>query len=238
MTEYDHADLYDLFYEWKDYVAESAKIRGIVQERNPDAKTLLDVACGTGVHLGRLRQWYEVEGLDRSERMLAVARDRLAGVPLHRGDMLEFDLGKTFDVVTCLFSSIGYVLTVENLERAVATMARHLAPGGVLIVEPWFAPADFDPHHLGRLIVVERPDMHAVRMNGSRTDGTLSSFDFHFMIGRPGSVEHRTEIHTLGLFERDQYRAAFERAGLAVEHDEEGLMGRGLWIGRRAGDGG
>ena len=232
MAEYDvSADLYDLFYEWKDYAAEAATVRDIVAARNPAARTLLDVACGTGVHLAHLRTWFDVEGLDRNERMLDVARERLPDVELHVGDMVDFDLGQTFDVVTCLFSSIGYVLTVENLERAAATMARHLAPGGVLIVEPWFAPADFDPQHLGRLIVVERPDMHAVRMNGSRTDGTLSSFDFHYMIGRPGTVELRTEVHTLGLFERDTYRAAFEGAGLSVEYDEDGLMGRGLWIG-------
>jgi SAM-dependent methyltransferase len=186
------------------------------------------------VHLSHLRAWYEVEGLDRNQRMLDVARGRLPDLPLQRGDMLDFDLDRTFDVVTCLFSSIGYALTVENLDRAVATMTRHLASGGVLIVEPWFAPEEFDPQHLGRLIVVERPDMHAVRMNGSRLDGNLSSFDFHYMIGRPGAVELRTEIHTLALFTRAQYRRAFQRAGLAdVEYDAEGLMGRGLWIGRR-----
>ena len=33
--------------------------------------------------------------------------------------MTAFDLGKTFDLVTCLFSSIGYVKTLENLARAV-----------------------------------------------------------------------------------------------------------------------
>jgi SAM-dependent methyltransferase len=214
VSEYDHADLYDLFYEWKDYAAESAVIRDTVEARNTSARTLLDVACGTG-----------------SEPMLAVARDRLGDVPLHRGDLVEFELGTTFDVVTCLFSSIAYALTVENLERAVATMARHLSPGGVLIVEPWFAPDEFDPQHLGRMIAVERPGMQAVRMNGSRLDGTLSSFDFHFLVGRPGTVEHRVETHTLGLFTRDGYRAAFERAGLSVEYDSEGLMGRGLWIG-------
>lgn len=236
MTGFDEtAELYDLFYEWKDYATEAAKVRDIVAARNPTARTLLDVACGTGVHLGHLRDWYQVEGLDLNEKLLAVARQRLSDVPLHRADMLDFDLGRTFDVVTCLFSSIGYVQTVENLDRAVATMARHLAAGGLLVVEPWFAPEVFDPQHLGSLVVVERPELQAVRTNGSRVDGNLSTFDFHYLIARPGTVEHRTEMHTLGLFTRNEYRAAFERAGLSVEHDEQGLMGRGLWIGRRAG---
>ena len=54
--------------------------------------------------------------------------------------MTAFDLGCRFDVVTCLFSSIGYVGTVERLDQAIATMAAHLEPGGTLIVEPWLSP--------------------------------------------------------------------------------------------------
>ncbi len=41
------AELYDLFYDWKDYRAEAEKVRELVAARNPDARTLLDVACGT-----------------------------------------------------------------------------------------------------------------------------------------------------------------------------------------------
>lgn len=224
------AELYDLFYDWKDYAAEAAKVRGIVTDRNPEARTLLDVACGTGRHLEHLRDAYAVEGLDLDEGLLAVAAERLPGVALHHADMRDFDLGRRFDVVTCLFSSIGYVQTTENLALAIASMARHLAPSGVLLVEPWFAPEQFDPQHIGRVVVAERPDIQAVRMNGSRVDGTLSILDFHYLVARPGTVEHLTETHTLGLFRPEEYRAAFERAGLAVEHDDEGLMGRGLWI--------
>ena len=224
------AELYDLFYDWKDYAGEAAKVRDIVAARNPGARTLLDVACGTGRHLEHLRDAYAVEGLDVDEGLLAVAAERLPGVALHHADMRDFDLGRTFDVVTCLFSSIGYVQTAENLKRAVAAMARHLEPSGVLLVEPWFAPEQFDPHHIGRVVVAERPDLQVVRMNGSRVDGTLSILDFHYLVARPGTVEHLVETHALGLFTPDQYRAAFERAGLAVEHDADGLMGRGLWI--------
>jgi hypothetical protein len=59
--------------------------------------------------------------------------------------------------------------------------------------------------------------------------------DFHHLIGRPGSVEYVVQEHSLALYTDDEYRAALEAAGLAVEHDEEGPMGRGLWIGRRSG---
>jgi SAM-dependent methyltransferase len=227
----ESAELYDLFYDWKDYAGEALRVRGIVEARRPGAATLLDVACGTGRHLEELRDHYEIEGLDLDDGLLEVARRRLAGVRLHRDDMRTFDLHRRYDVVTCLFSSIGYVESVEGLRSAIGAMARHVAPGGLLIVEPWFAPDAFDPNHIGRVVVAERPDLQAVRMNGSRVDERVSELEFHYLIARPGTVEHRTEVHRLGLFTEDEYRDALMAAGLAVEHDAKGLMGRGLWIG-------
>ena len=62
--------------------------------------------------------------------------------------MRSFDLGRRFDAVTCLFSSIGYLLTPEDLEQGIARMAAHVAPGGVLVVEPWFTPDAWRPGSL------------------------------------------------------------------------------------------
>ena len=226
------AELYDLFYGWKDYRAEAERVRQLIGERHPAAATLLDVACGTGRHLEHFKDWFTVEGLDVDDGLLAVARRRLPDTPLHHADMREFELGRRFDAVTCLFSSIGYVQSLDGLQRAIATMARHVAPGGLLIIEPWLTPDRFEPV-LGRMVVVDRPDMQAVRMNASRVDGRHSVLEFHYLVARPGSIEHLTETHVIGLFTDDEMRSAMEVAGLAVEHDPEGLMGRGLWIGRR-----
>jgi SAM-dependent methyltransferase len=224
------ARIYDAVYSWKDYPREAELLHGLVQARKPDATTLLDVACGTGAHLAEFRGRYRCEGLDLDPELLAVARGRLPDVPLHRGDMREFDLGRRFDVVTCLFSSIGYVLTVEALERAVAAMARHLAPGGVLVVEPWLTPEAVTTPHVGA-VFVDEPELKIARVNTIEVDGRRSSFEFHYLVGTPAGVEHFTEPHELGLFTHEEYLAAFRTAGLAVEHDEEGLMGRGLYIG-------
>ena len=228
-------ELYDLFYEGKDYRAEAERIRDLVRERHASATLLLDVACGTGKHLEELRQWFIVEGVDLDDGLLAVARARLPDVRLHLGDMRTLDLGTTFDVVTCLFSSIGYVQTLDGLHLAMASMARHLKPGGLLIVEPWLTPDGMDPRHLSEPIVVERPELRAVRMNGIRIEGRRSIMDFHYLVARPGSVEHVVEEHVLGLFTENEYRASFEAAGLIVEHDPVGLIGRGLWIGSQPG---
>ena len=227
------AKLYDLFYERKDYAREADRIRDLIRERHPSAATLLDVACGTGVHLAHLRPWFIVEGVDTDERLLNVAKARLPGVPLHVADMRTLDLGRQFDVVTCLFSSIGYVETIDGLRQAVAAMARHVADGGLLVIEPWLTPDAVDPTHLSDPIVVERAGLRAVRMNGIRVEDGRSILDLHYLVGRPGTVEHVVEEHTLGLFTNDDYRSALEAVGLVVEHDREGLIGRGLWVGRK-----
>jgi SAM-dependent methyltransferase len=136
------AHLYDLIYEaaGKDYAAESAQLHELIQHRSPGASTLLDVACGTGGHLAHLHRWYEVMGIDIDPGMLQQARRRLPAERVAQGDMRSFRLGRHFDAVVCLFSSIGYVRSTDELRAAVVTMTDHLSPGGVLIVDGWVRP--------------------------------------------------------------------------------------------------
>jgi SAM-dependent methyltransferase len=224
------ARFYDAIYGFKDYAAEAAKIDALIQQRNPGARTLLDVACGTGLHLELLRDRYYVQGLDLDRELLAIAAARLPDVLLHEGDMLDFDLGRRFDVVTCLFSSIGYVKTVENLGRAVESMANHLAAGGVLMIEPWLTPDVWEDGHLGA-VFVDEPDLKIARVNSSDREGRLSRFVFHYLVLTSDGVERFEEPHELALFTHDEYLAAFGDAGLQVSHDPDGLMGRGLYVG-------
>ena len=222
--------LYDAIYaSIRDYPREAAELDRLIQERRPGARTLLDIACGTGAHLEHLTG-YEVEGLDLDPEMLGVARERLPNVPLHEGDMADFDLGKRFDAVVCMFSSIGYVRTAERLRSAVASMARHLEPGGVLVVEPWLSPEVWVDRHVGA-VFVDQPELKIARMNVGEREGNLSIFEFEYLVGTPNGLERFNERHELGLFTVEQYLEAFRAAGLEVDHDPEGPMGRGLYIG-------
>jgi SAM-dependent methyltransferase len=226
---------YDAIYSWKDYEAETRRLLATIEDRNPGARTLLDVACGTGKHLALLRDRFEVEGTDLDPEMLSLARERLGGsVPLHRADMKELDLGRTFDVVTCLFSSIAYARTPDGLEEAIRRMARHLAPGGVLVVEPFFTPDTFQPGQIWALFVDE-PDLKIARMDLPEVEDGVAIMDFRYLVGTPGGIEHFSERHEAGLFTHRQHLDAFRAAGLDPDHDPEGLMGRGLYVGVRPG---
>jgi ubiquinone/menaquinone biosynthesis C-methylase UbiE len=227
------APYYDKIYSFKDYAAETEKLLALIDKyRAAPARTLLDVACGTGKHIAHLKQHFTVSGLDQSAGLLEVASAAHPDLTFHQGDMRAFDLGRTFDVVTCLFSSIGYMKTVEELAQAIGCMARHLAPGGVLIVEPWFTPEAWHPGFVHAMLV-EEPELKVARMSTSMARGNLSYFDFHFLVGTPKGVEHFVEHHEMGLFTVDEMRAAVTGSGLRSEWDPEGLDGRGLHVGIR-----
>lgn len=169
--------------------------------------------------------------------MLERARSRLPEVPLHEGDMREFALGREFDAITCLFSAIALVRTVEGLRRAVATMASHLRRGGVLIIEPWDSPEEHPAEGKPWVEVVEDAGRIAVVMETSTLAGSVWNEDSHYLVWTPEGIEHVHERSETGAFTRDDHLAAFRAAGLEVEHDPVGLIGRGLYIGVRAGTG-
>ena len=220
--------LYDTLYSFKDYESEVVKLRDIIGRHHRSAVSVLDVACGTGKHIEILRDHYEVEGLDIDAKLLEIARARNPEVTFHAGDMITFDLGRRFDVVVCLFSSIGYVQTRENLLRATESLARHVAPGGLLLIEPWLTPEVFTEGHVG-LVTVDEDDVKVARMNVARLVDGLSVLDLHYLVGTAQGVEHFVETHRLGMFTDDEYREAIASAGLELRQRED-LTGRGLYV--------
>jgi ubiquinone/menaquinone biosynthesis C-methylase UbiE len=229
------ANLYDTIYlnMGKDYTAEAGKVHAIIeQHKQTKGNLLLDVACGTGLHIDSLRKSYQVEGLDLDQNMLELARQKFPDIVFHHANMVEFDLARQFDAITCLFSSIGYVKTIPRLNQAVGNMARHLKPGGMLLVEPWFSPEEWNTGTI-HATIVDKPDLKITRMNLSRRKGRLSYFTFHYLVGTPEEIKYFTELHELGLFTENEYLNAFRKAGLEGIHDPVGLDGRGLYIGRK-----
>ena len=228
------ASVYDAIYERLDYTGHAASIEAAIRAARLDARSLLDVACGTGRHLQLLSRHYDhVKGLDVDPAFVAIARERNPGVPVHVGDMTGFDLGRHFDAVTCLFSSIGYAHTTERLHAAFSSMAAHLTRGGVLVVEPWFAP---DAWEWGRVVhtTVDLPDLKVARTSRSvEVEEGVSRVVFDYLVATADGAEHFSEIHDLGLFTAGDYLAAASAAGLEADFDPEGPMGRGLLVARR-----
>lgn len=225
------AAVYDLIYRHLPYAEQADRIAGLVRERTPGAQTLLEVGCGTGRYLEELRRHFSVWGLDIEPAMLDLARTRLPDVPLHEADMRTFELARTFDVVVCLFSSIGYMTTRHDLVAALGNMRRHLVPGGVMVIDPWFTPDAWVHGHVGTTFE-EGDGLVVARLSYGSSDGAVSVMDMHHLVGARGvGVEHYVERHVMGLFTDEQYMDAFAEVGLDARRlDDLAWMGRNRYV--------
>jgi SAM-dependent methyltransferase len=126
-----------IFYDaaMKDRTETASYIRRLIRQHNPKARTLLELACGTGAILKILGKSYDVAGLDLSPQMLSIARKKLPHVRFYRKDMVSFDLGKRFDVVTCVFDSINHVLKFTDWQKIFRNARSHLEPDGLFLFD-------------------------------------------------------------------------------------------------------
>jgi SAM-dependent methyltransferase len=224
--------VYDRVYAWKDYAAEAVRIRQLVRRYGPtDAHALLDVACGTGEHLRFLGRWYRVTGLDSSSAMLSFARRKLPGARFVLGRMQSFRLPERFDVITCLFSAIGYVRSEADLRRTLRNFEEHLRPGGVVLLEPWLTRSNYreGSYHLGTYGSKGFP---IARMNRSVRRGNRSIMDMHYLVGTKTGVRHWVERHDMALFDDVTLRRGFRSAGPRVRRIASRFSTqRGLYVG-------
>jgi SAM-dependent methyltransferase len=233
VSPYEHsAAAYDVLHaaRGKDYRREAAMVVDRVRRHLPGASSVLDVACGTGLHLAAFAELgFDVEGVDLSGSMIDEARRRVPGAFLHQGDMRTFRLARRFDAVVCLFSSIGYMRTPADLATALATMRDHLVEGGVLVVEPWFEP---DHWHDGAVFAegAEAGGLAVARASRSWREGDESRIEMHFAVARSDRTWSFTELHRMGLMTTAAQLEVYRDIGLVAEHEHPGLTDRGLFV--------
>ncbi len=138
---------YEKFYRFYDIVMDDRSavgqfLSGLIVAYHPRAKTLLELACGTGSILGYLSNRYEVSGLDRSRPMLSIARQKLPHIKFFRQDMARFRIAKQFDAIVCVFDSLNHLLRFSDWEKTFRQAARHLHADGLFV---------FDVNTLGKL---------------------------------------------------------------------------------------
>ena len=239
MGQYDDlARWYDPLYAamGKDHAAEARALLDVAQRLGVRPASVLDVACGTGQHLAAFHEVVDdVVGLDHAPGMLEVARERLPEVPLRHGDMRRFDLERTFDLVTCLFSAIGHVRDESDLDAAVAAMARHVAPGGALLVEPWLTPDRVEGDGTQRLDTVTSDGGVCARASRSERRGEVLVVQFAWAVATADGVHTAEESFRMPLFTEERYLQAVRDAGLEASWIEVPALaaGRGLLCGVR-----
>ncbi len=231
------ASYYDLLYrELKDYREEAQKIDVLLKGFDPIPQRLLDVGCGTGEHAKQLtlNHGYQVDGVDIQADFIEIARKKLPQAKFEVANMESIDLGRTYDAVLCLFSSIGYTETEKRLRATLSNFARHLAPGGWLVCEPWITP---DIWRAGQVDSVSAFDPKSgdtvVRTRIGETDGTVSVMKIDYEIHGDDTLNQFSETHRLGLFTREQMDSALQNAGFTARWLPVGLQAQPLFAAQR-----
>jgi len=131
---------YEIFGKFYDAVmgdrSEAAeRLKELIRETKPNAKTVLELGCGTGSMLSHLQDSYQVSGLDISSRMLSIARKKVSRAKLFRQDMVDFGINERFDVIFCVFDSINHVRRFSDWKKVFVRVRRHLSAGGCFIFD-------------------------------------------------------------------------------------------------------
>jgi len=198
---------YDAIMHHVDYARWALTTRAIGElfERPP---VHLDAACGTGTLLGQVRtNGWRCYGIDLSHAMLRAGRhqrDTATAVADLRG--LPFD--SSFDLVTCLFDSMNFLLTPEDLHRGIAECGRVLRDGGVLYFDAVTERMVLD-HFAGQQWEEDIGHYSTAWDSRYSRSTKLSETSIRFSDGRAGTIRER-------MYPRDEYEAAIADAGLEL----------------------
>jgi SAM-dependent methyltransferase len=189
----DFARAYDVWYEQKDYEAECDLIEEVFRRHSDrEVRSILDLGCGTGGHaLPLARRGYAVTGIDRSEAMLTIAGQKVQGEvwgdgtqppTFVRAEMQDLDLGQRFDAAIMMFAVLGYQASNEGLAKALASVYRHLNPGGVFTGDVWYGPAVLTIRPSDRVRVIRMGETELIRTAQVSVDSLNHLCAVHYKI--------------------------------------------------------
>ncbi|MDZ5253836.1 class I SAM-dependent methyltransferase [Clostridium sp. LIBA-8841] len=123
--------------DWgKDSIRYVDLIINVISTFNLNVSSILDVGCGTGILAKELKNMnFEVSGIDISEDMINVANETTAGIEFAVSDMRNFNLNKKFDMITCTFDAINYVIADEDMKDTMNNIYYHLNSNGFFIFD-------------------------------------------------------------------------------------------------------
>ncbi len=223
-----YADSYDTLYQDKDYQAECDRIIQLFRQYSQrPVRQILDLGCGTGNHAFPLAQrGYEVVGVERSESMLAHARDKAAQGPaenrvvLEQGDIRSVELGRSFDAALIMFAVLGYQHENADVRATLRTARQHLRPGGLLVFDVWYGPAVLRerpsqrvkviPTRQGKILRVASGTLDTLR-HLCRTDYLL----WRWSEGKP--LQETKEAHTMRYFFGPELELFLQCEGFALD---------------------
>jgi SAM-dependent methyltransferase len=224
-----YARYYDLLYRDKDYRVEADYVSGLLREVKPDAKSLLELGCGTGGHASHFAALgYHLTGVDLSATMVERAQAKAKAYPeavqaalaFSEGDVRTVRLNKTFDAAISLFHVMSYHTTDNDLRNAIRTAAAHLVSGGVFYFDFWHGPAVISDPPTVRVKRMEDAHIRVVRVTEPVSEPENEVIDVRFEVfiedKANGAISRVEESHRMRYLFAEKVSALLLEEGFSV----------------------
>lgn len=223
-----YSDLFCRIYDeygWNYYPeAFAGKVLIWIRKNGLKIRNTLDLACGTGIFSDILSQHgIEADGMDLSADMIRIARERRPDLRFDVADMITYDPGRTYDLVTCNGDALNHILDSADVDRIFANIYGYLNPGGFLIFnvlrndkKPDEEPFDFDMEDGRKVTFQILQDAEGV-------------INFHIRVVKPGQEPFEEVIREVfhdpdmlcSLLRKNGF-SLLRRSGQLLEEDEDG----------------
>ncbi|GAF15409.1 methyltransferase [Bacillus sp. JCM 19045] len=215
---YTHfAQLYDQLMGHVDYNQWLNYMKQTLKRENLSGLSVLDLGCGTGELLVRLKQaGGHVTGVDLSEDMLAIAQKKLTAsgfnCQLLQGDMSELDAIGSFDVVSIFCDSLNYLSNENEVKKTFANCFNLINDGGWLLFDV------HSPYKINQFIdatFAEVDDEISYIWNSFQGEEPLSiEHELTFFVKQKnGSYDRLEELHKERSYAVHQYKTWLKQAG-------------------------
>jgi SAM-dependent methyltransferase len=233
-----YARYYDLLYHDKNYAAEAEYVARTIRSVVTDARSILELGCGTGRH-GQLlaNKGFHVHGIERSPEMAALAQSASRGASTaigsfscDVGDARRVRLERTFDAVIALFHVVSYQTTNSDLNATFAVASHHLVSGGVFLFDVWHAPAVLEQPPEQRVKRAVDNDLEIVRTARPHLDARHNIveviYDVECRNRHSGERLRFAEDHRVRYLFPEEIEGIAAENGLEVVKSEEFVTGK------------
>ena len=201
----EFASVYDVMQYDVDYERWIEEIKYRVTQHNSSARSMLELACGTGtIGIGLSKKGFNVEALDISEDMLTVAQAKAyennVKMKFYHQDMVNFNTKKQYDAVFCMCDGINYILEPRDLAKVFENIHKHLTECGILIfdISSYYKLKNIVGNHT----FAETFD-HEAYIWENQFDDTTKMLDFSLTLFKEeeNGYERYEELHTQRAYE-------------------------------------
>jgi SAM-dependent methyltransferase len=219
----------------EEYADDTEVFARIIREHSKiKPETLLHLGCGAGGNDYTFKRYFKVTGIDISNDMLEIAKKLNPEAVYHNQDMRTVKLEEYFDAVA-IPDSIGYMVTVKDLKRAIFSAYKHLKPGGVLLITALIKEGFMENNFF---YTGSQKDIEiTVFENNYIADPAETTYEATIihLIRKKGKLEIHSDCHTIGLFKLATWldilkEFEFEVKQIKMEHSyDRFILGEGKY---------